>query len=304
MRLTPIALLMMAALTGAAGPSSTNPESRDITIRTRTTFGGNRGIWHSAVLQVKGARQRLVRTWQDSSATHAGPGAVITQCDTRRVVFVNDAKRLYGISPFLDGGPIRAAEIGWTTSDTRPVTETMTIDAVDTGERRAFGVLTARHVVTTTTTERRGDGPIATHVQDGWYLDLPSEKCEAERGAGYAMLVSGSSSGRTEVKWKGTAKTGWPVMVTNRTTGAGGALFGSTTSLVEFSEAPLDPALFDVPPGYRPALPLGHGGFDLEKPDTVVNRVRHAVESVASWVHYTWSQIGSRSDSKTIARRR
>lgn len=303
MRLTPIALLMMAALPGAPGPSSTPPESRDITIRTRTTFAGNAGLSHSAVLQVKGSRQRLVRTWQGAAVTHAGPPAVITQCDARRLVFVNDAKRLYGISPFQHDAPIRPAEIEWTTPDTRPVTETMTIDAIDTGERRAFGAFTARRVVTTTTTERRGVGLIATRVQDGWYLDLPSEKCDAERGAGHAVLLEASSSGRTEVTWKGTAKTGWPVIETNRTTGAGGT-FGSTTSLVEFSEAPLDPALFDVPHGYRPALPLRYGGFDLEKPDTVVNRVRHAVESAASWVHYTWSRIGWRSDSETMARRR
>lgn len=132
-----------------------------------------------------------------------------------------------------------------------------------------------------------------TRVRDGWYLDLPSPQCdESVYGAGETMLFATGSVGRTEIKWKGTARTGWPVIETDRHVGDNGT-FIATTSLVEFSDAPLDPELFDVPPGYRPALPLGHGGFDLEKPDTVVNRVRHAVENVASWVHYTWSRMTS-----------
>jgi hypothetical protein len=71
--------------------------------------------------------------------------------------------------------------------------------------------------------------------------------------------------------------------------------FIATTSLVEFSDAPLDPALFDVPPGYRPALPLGAGNFDLTRPDSVANRVRLAGENAAFWVHHTWSRFASLS---------
>ena len=294
MKFAPLVLLATAAAA----------EASDITIRTRTTFSGRPAIAQVAVLQVKGPRQRVVRTFGGPTAGDAGLPAVITQCDARRVVLVNDKKRLYAISSVWDGGPILAAEVGWTTPDTRPVAETITIDAVDTGDRRAFGALVARRVVTTTTTTERQEGRrTATRVQDGWYIDLPSERCEAERGAGYAFLMNGAASGRTEIKWKGTAKTGWPVIETVRSVDAAGT-FVSTTSLVEFSEAPLDAALFDVPPGYRAALPIGNGAHDLDKPDTVLNRVRYAVESAASWVHYTWSRIGSTTHGETVARKR
>jgi hypothetical protein len=303
MRLTPIALLVLAALPGAPGPASTRPVPPDVTIRTRTTFTGNPEISHSALLQVKGARQRLVRSWQGPSARHVGPAAVITQCDVRRLVFVNDAKRLYGLSPISDGSTMHAVAVARHSADTRPVVETVTIDAVDTGERRTFGTLVARRVVTTTTADRQGT-VVTTRVQDGWYIRPPSEHCgDGSSSTRSTMLAAGSSVGRTEFKWKGTARTGWPVIETDRSSDTYGT-FVSTTSLVEFSQAPLDPALFDVPHGYRAALPLGHGGFDLEKPDTVVNRVRHAVETAASWVHYTWSRIGSRSHTETIARQR
>jgi hypothetical protein len=43
--------------------------------------------------------------------------------------------------------------------------------------------------------------------------------------------------------------------------------------LIEFSEAVLDKSLFDVPAGYRPALPRLIGRFDMTKPDTVANRL-------------------------------
>jgi hypothetical protein len=37
--------------------------------------------------------------------------------------------------------------------------------------------------------------------------------------------------------------------------------------------AVLDKSLFDVPAGYRPALPRLTGPFDMTKPDTVANRL-------------------------------
>ena len=49
--------------------------------------------------------------------------------------------------------------------------------------------------------------------------------------------------------------------------------------------AALDPALFDIPRDYRPALPLFHGSFDLTKPDTVLNRVQVYWNEIASAAH-------------------
>ena len=46
---------------------------------------------------------------------------------------------------------------------------------------------------------------------------------------------------------------------------------------------PLDETLFTVPPGYRPALPRLHGGFDITKPDTLVNRLVSYWEEATAW---------------------
>ena len=286
MRLTPIALLVVAALPDAYGPS-TSPDLRDVTITTRRTISRPHTVSQVRTLQIKGPRRRTSFTFERAGLASAA-GIHITQCDLAREIAVNDRAALYAISPIpASRGPSHDAA-----ADTRPLGETVTVDAVDTGERRTVGPFTARRVVTTTTTERAGQrDPVSTRVQDGWYLDLPSQ-CGDAHGAGATMLIAGSVSVRTEVKWKGTARSGWAVAETDTTIDQYHRSV-ATTALVELSTAALDSALFEVPHGYRPALPLRHGGFDLEKPDTVVNRVRDAVESAASWVHYTWSRLTS-----------
>ena len=50
----------------------------------------------------------------------------------------------------------------------------------------------------------------------------------------------------------------------------------------------LDPALFDVPFGYRPALPRWYGDVDMTRPDTFVNRVHFFWESATDWLHRIW----------------
>ena len=59
----------------------------------------------------------------------------------------------------------------------------------------------------------------------------------------------------------------------------------TTIRLLEFSEALLDSSLFDVPSGYQPGLPLLGGGFDLTKPDTLMDRVDNYWLALTSWVH-------------------
>ena len=295
MRLAPFALLTTAAaLLSGPGAASLAPNSADVTIKTRTTFGGQQA--ETVVLQLKGARQRVERVFEAPSAPPGGVPVYVTQCDARRLLIRNDQMRLYAYVPLHERGQVHGVVLRSSEPDTRPIAETVTIDAVDTGERRTFGALVARRVITRTTTERHpGGAPVLTRVRDGWYLDLPSPQCdESVHGAGETMLFATGSVGRPEIKWKGTARTGWPVTETDRHVSDHGT-FIATTSLVEFSDAPLDPALFDVPPGYRPALPLGAGNFDLTRPDSVANRVRLVGENAVFWVHHTWSRFASLS---------
>jgi hypothetical protein len=70
----------------------------------------------------------------------------------------------------------------------------------------------------------------------------------------------------------GTAPAGFAIEEATKKTENGSSATGRV-EMLEFSEAPLDNAFFDVPAGYSPALRTARGGYDLTKPDTLANRV-------------------------------
>jgi len=157
---------------------------------------------------------------------------------------------------------------------------------VVTGERRTMGRYIARRVITTTTTE---PGPGAStrpsnSTQDGWYIDLPSANCRDQRDrAGYTFtLTSSTSDDRVRIRQLGTARRGYPIEESTRSQNERSTTT-SKVELIEFSDAPLDAALFTVPSEYRPALQGLFGGFDLTKPDTVMNRLHSYWDGVRAW---------------------
>jgi hypothetical protein len=78
---------------------------------------------------------------------------------------------------------------------------------------------------------------------------------------------------RVNVEVRGSGRRGFTIEGTSRTHGRGQAAMMTTVTLIELSHAVLDKSLFDVPAGYRPALPRLIGGFDMTRPDTIANRV-------------------------------
>jgi hypothetical protein len=164
---------------------------------------------------------------------------------------------------------------------------TVTVDSIDTGERRQFQHYTARHVKVKTQVEP-GPGastPASVEETDGWYIDLPGLGCQEQTLAGvvFTRLGSGNRQDRFQIKWLGKAPRGYPIEVTTLTTEAGNKTI-SKVELLEISEAPLNPSLFDLPAGYRLALQTGNGGADLTKPDTVSNRAEYYWAGFTYWV--------------------
>jgi hypothetical protein len=84
------------------------------------------------------------------------------------------------------------------------------------------------------------------------------------------------------VEFHGDGRRGFPIEVMRRHRGEHEPAITSRVTLIEFSEAVLDKSLFDVPKGYRPALPRLVGGFDMTKPDTVANRLAAYWEDVTT----------------------
>ena len=262
----------------------------DLTIVTTTrtsSFDRPGGTTHT--IQLKGARQRMTQTVEIRGQSYrSGSLVVITQCDLRREIIVNESGKIYGIMPLFDEQAFaRARRVAKAQApNSRPVTRMITIDAVDTGQRRAVGPLVARHVITTWKTEGQTSPRDGERLVDGWYVDLPAFDCQERPGVAVGLL-SGPAEGRTEVRWLGKARTGYAIAEIDRTTGASGDM-EAVTDLVSVSTARLDDGLFDTPAGYRPGLPRFDGSFDLERPDTFWNRASALWSLAAAWAHQWW----------------
>ena len=164
----------------------------------------------------------------------------------------------------------------------------VTIDSVDTGERRQVGSYTARRVKTTTKVEQGAGAATKSSltIVDGWYIDLPGLGCQETRNPGfsYGALLSGKHD-RMVIKRLGTAQRGYPLEETTHRTEAGRASV-SKVELLEFSEAPLDASLFELHNGYRRALQNPRGGYDMTKPDTLANRLQAYWDVWRAWVRH------------------
>jgi hypothetical protein len=262
-------LLLTAAL---PLPNLMVPNFPDLTIKTRRTDGNRHST--EETLYLKGARQRSEYVIRNAGSTI--DRVTITQCDEKLRLNLNNQQKTYASFPIED----------WTTQAKRPRPTsqqemtgsdvTVTIDSVDTGERRKIGCHEIRHVKTTTKVEPAAGAvmqPSITEV-DGWYIDLPGLSCRESRGVGFGYVAATSGKrDRIQIRRLGTASRGYPVEETSRQTEAGRTTI-SKVELLEFSEAPLDASLFDVPTEYSPALRTAHGGFDMTKPDTLGNRLQ------------------------------
>jgi hypothetical protein len=268
LRLLPVLLLTAAPPL----PNLMVPNFPDLTIKTRRTDGTS--AFHEETLYLKGARQRSEYVIRNAGSTI--DRVTITQCDEKLRLNLNKQQKTYASFPIED----------WTTQAkrARPTSQQemtrsdviVTIDSVDTGERRKIGSHEIRHVKTTTKVEPAAGAvmqPSITEV-DGWYIELPGLSCRESRGIGFVYVaVTSGKRDRVQIKRLGKASRGYAVEETSRQTEAGRTTI-SKVELLEFSEASLDAYLFDVPGEYSPALRTAHGGFDMTKPDTLGNRLQ------------------------------
>ena len=263
------------------------PSFADLTITTQHASGEAR---ITNVLYLKGARQRREGAMQAPRPMESRYVTVF-QCDRQRVVQLNVAARLFGVSS------LRAP---WRWFWNRPALPeatgadvTITFDAVDTGERRMLGRHIARRVRSTITVEPSPGAitPRGSTERDGWYIDLPGLNCSDEPTESFAQLEVLSTDrprDRRHIQFKRTAKRGYAIEQTMTQFSQSGATRVDEITLIAFSEDPLDSSLFEVPGDYRPALPLIGGGFDIDRPDTIPNRLHLYSEQLAAMVR-SWT---------------
>jgi hypothetical protein len=276
-------VLILAASVGL--PKFIVPNLPDLAIKTRRTSGD----WLSQLdtLYLKGARQRTETVVEKPAGADAINWAVIRQCDEKRVFNINERDKIYASSEIEDWSERLKKARPVTLRQTPGADVMMTIDSIDTGERRQFEHYTARHVRVKIQVEPSpgASTPASIEETDGWYIDLPGFGCQEQASSGFARLFafSGNRQDRLQIKWLGKAPRGYPIEETSLITEPGNKTI-SKVELLEISEAPLHASIFELPAGYRQALQTGNGGADLTKPDTISNRAQYYWMRLTFWV--------------------
>lgn len=265
----------MFAQTGPT-PGDVVPSYSDFRITTRMSHGDGPTHTTTTTLYLRGARERRESAVEQNGELTTPLLASILQCDQRRAIHLNLNVQLLSEERFVEWSN---SLVGATTLPEAqgPVVTTIE-DAVDTGERRRLGRHVARRVKTTTVVSPApgANTPASRRETEGWYIDLPGLGCVASEMKSSLRLSAENPNGprdRHRFQTKGTARRGYAIEETIRHTDAR-MTYTTTVTLVDWSDAPLDPLLFELPAHFRPALPMPGGGVDLTKPDSVANRLQ------------------------------
>jgi hypothetical protein len=276
-------VLIVSAAVGF--PNLVVPNFPDLAIKTRHISGDQ--LSEVRALYLKGSRQRTETIVEKPARADAINSAAIWQWDEKRIFFLNQRDKIYNSSVIEDRSEQLKKSPPVSLTQMSGAEVIVTIDSIDTGERRQYEHYTARHVKVKTKFEPSpgASTPASTEQTDGWYLDLPGFACEDQQpssGFIWATVSTGNQRDQLQVKWLGKAPRGYPVEETSVKTQSTNTTV-SKIELLEISEAPLSPSLFDLPAGYRQALQTGNGGADLTKPDTIFNRADYYWVRLTLW---------------------
>jgi hypothetical protein len=250
-----VALITPASTTPSEKPTRVVPNFHDLMIKTRHTTG----LMHPQVTTwyLKGARERVEHAPDGASPKFSPFTASILQCDQRASIhlFLHDKTYMESISHHPEG-----IETERPRHDHHPPEATgpevlVTVNAVDTGERRQIGAYEARHIKTTVTVEpgKGANTPASSAEGDSWYLDLPGLYCLIDIPRNFDMQLIGSvimqtagAHDRRVFKNVGIEPQGL-LIEGNMTVHSGGNVIVNKTELLESSDQPLDDSLFEIP---------------------------------------------------------
>jgi hypothetical protein len=252
-----LAVSIVSAITSAQRrPEADKPIAGDFKITYKTSVSGQS---MQNTTMIKGQRERSESTV--SAGTYTMTTVNITQCDMRRTIQINDRGRKYLTTPMDDGSSSGNTSPGAPRTSapaTRGGVVTMTVNTIDTGERKEIMGFTARHLKRTTIMESSPDACSQQKMKietDGWYINLEyGLNCPNNGGSNWASTPSGGCRDRYVYKTTGPAHAGYPLQETTTMYGPdGSATMTMTKEVIEISRQPLDAALFDIPAGYSAA---------------------------------------------------
>ena len=257
------AITAITAISFAQRTRDEKPISGDFKITFKQNMGGQE---MQSTTMIKGLRERN-ETSMNVPGMPAGMNmgqVTITECDLKRTIQINDRARKYMISPMdtdsgdsMGGGDMGPSTGGGTSR--RGGVVTMTINTVDTGERKEMFGFTARHLKQTMMTQSSPDACQQQNMKierDGWYINLEyGLNCGTERPPQMGRMTAPQGCrDRYQFKHTGPSNLGYPLIETTTIYGTDGSVMTTMTKeVVELSRQPLDAALFDVPAGYTEA---------------------------------------------------
>ena len=248
-------LLLLAALPLAPQKLTfVVPSFPDMTIKTRDT----RGVMTPMLTTYyfKGARERVQHV-PEGPPDRIPFEATIMQCDQSTTVRLFARTKTYDsfVSHVEISQGERRRRVVPPPQPTGPVV-VVTIDSVDTGERRQYGSYEAHRIRTRITIEPTAGAtakPGRVDV-DGWYLDVAGASCRENPhpeniSPGEWIPLVHPGPNHLVFKHLGTAPHGLTLEETAKQQSDGNVLVNKT-ELVEISYEPLDQSLFEVPADY------------------------------------------------------
>ncbi|MFN2578467.1 MAG: hypothetical protein ABR607_12335 [Pyrinomonadaceae bacterium] len=259
-------LFVITTITAISFAQRTRDNDRPITGDFKITFKQSMGGQEmQSTTMIKGLRERSESS-MNVPGMPAGMGmgmVTITECDLKRTIQLNDRARKYMITPMDSGDTVTPPVSSGGRSSGEPTRRggivTMTLNTVDTGERKEMFGFTARHLKQTMMSESSPDACAQNNMKmdrDGWYINLDyGLNCGSERPPQAPnSYPTGGCRDAYRFKHTGVTNLGFPLVETTRMFGQDGSVtFTMTKEVVELSRQPLDAALFDVPAGYTEA---------------------------------------------------
>lgn len=259
MKIGPLAKLLCVVLLFSS-PAIADSKTKIVTESTTPAWSKPWRIVQ--IVYFKDGRFREV-TFSDSGE-QMGPVS-IHQYDTRKIIWLDLARQEYAVLDMPkpeEGVPVAPNVTG--------PGERVNVEIVDTGETRMFFGRKARRYITTVTRTILGAGEWpepGKDVVDAWYIDLKQPLIsvryhlpETSESSSYwfGPWAGSDFSNRQEVVVSGTVPTGMEVLKTTTSERRGPfggqpnfSKFQSKLEVIEFSEEPLNPALFEPPPHFK-----------------------------------------------------
>lgn len=251
------AITSITAISFAQRAQTDKPITGDFRITIKQSMGAGQEM--TSTTMIKGLRER---SEMSMPGMPAGMGmTTITECDLKRTIKINDNARKYLIEPMDtgEGGTPTPSGGGHVTGGPtqRGGVVTMTLNTVDTGERKEMFGFTARHMRQTMMSESSPDACNPNNMKiekDGWYINLEyGLNCGSDRPPQAPnRMPTGGCRDTYRSKHTGVTNLGYPLIETTKMYGPDGqtVTFTMTKEVIELSRQPLDAALFEVPAGY------------------------------------------------------